>query len=552
MEAAAQALLARAREAEKSFGENRWVQARAAFEALVAGAPAGPLKAEWEARRADLDRVLGLVDAVGAELSAAPETPRRVKLAGGTVTLKAVDREKAQWEASGATRAVAWNDVPPEDLLPLLTAAHPDARQREGLAVLAAEQGQPERLCEVLAPLYEQGAATPELDALVARLLEGRPEAPAGGYRLHKGRLLDATAFEQAREDERLDTLAARAADLVARLSKDPAVRKIERMRELRDELDRRRGTALVAIFNEKHYPYPADKGRPPYSFVQDEIDRRVAAVRELWEGEESFKLARSGPAGRMADEAEAALAELEAKGRRQPDLRKALAQVAPYLTGETIRLKDFWRDEAERKLMAYNRWVMQVYNPSHLQVARAQESEQVAVTNAYRMMLGFTVAVKPGDAAYEAIDEANVSKVLDQAQIVPGSIVALRAVRIDDRLVSSARLHSQDMEKRGFFAHEAPPNPATGEPRTSPFDRMRKAGYEGHGASENICAGAGDPTAAHVMWCHSSGHHRNILSSWLDMGTGVSGTRWTQNFGTGGGKPAVIEQGAPEPAGRR
>ncbi|MFM8386198.1 MAG: CAP domain-containing protein [Planctomycetia bacterium] len=156
--------------------------------------------------------------------------------------------------------------------------------------------------------------------------------------------------------------------------------------------------------------------------------------------------------------------------------------------------------------------------------------------------MLGFTVGVRPGDAAYEAIDETSVAKILDQAEIVPGSIVALRAVRIDDRLVTAARLHSQDMERRGFFAHEAPPNPATGEPRTSPFDRMRKAGYEGYGASENICAGAGDPTAAHVMWCHSSGHHRNILSSWTDMGTGVSGTRWTQNFGTGGSRPAVIE----------
>lgn len=542
LDAAALALLARAREAEKSFAENRWTQARAAFDALAGSAAPGPLKAEWDARRADLDRVLSLVDAVSAELQSAPDKVRRVRLQAGTVTLKSLDREGVKVESGGTLRAVAWPDVPPEDLLPLLVPAKPDAVQREGMAVLAAEQGQPDRLCEVLAPLYEKGAATPALDALVARLLDGRPEAPPGGYRLLKGRLLDATAFEAAKEDERLDALAARAADLVARLGKDPAIRKIDRMRELRDELDRRRGTALVAIFNEKHYPYPATKDRPPYTLVQAEIDRRVAAVRELWEGDESFKITRTGPTGRMADEVEAALAELEAKGRRQPALRAALAQVAPYLTGETIRLRDFWRDEAERKLMDYNRWVMQVYNPAHVQVARAQEAEQVAVTNAYRIMLGFTVGVRPGDAAYEAIDETSVAKILDQAEIVPGSIVALRAVRIDDRLVTAARLHSQDMERRGFFAHEAPPNPATGEPRTSPFDRMRKAGYEGYGASENICAGAGDPTAAHVMWCHSSGHHRNILSSWTDMGTGVSGTRWTQNFGTGGSRPAVIE----------
>jgi uncharacterized protein YkwD len=129
--------------------------------------------------------------------------------------------------------------------------------------------------------------------------------------------------------------------------------------------------------------------------------------------------------------------------------------------------------------------------------------------------------------------------------------VTLLRAVRIDDRLVKSARLHSLDMQKRGYFDHFSLPNPATGEPRKSPFDRMRDAGYEGQGASENI-AQAGSFRDAHLSWCHSSGHHRNILSSWTDMGTGAAGgSHWTQNFGTGGGKPAVIEA-APAPPAKR
>ena len=90
------------------------------------------------------------------------------------------------------------------------------------------------------------------------------------------------------------------------------------------------------------------------------------------------------------------------------------------------------------------------------------------------------------------------------------------------------------------YFAHESPPNPATGDPAMSPFERMQKAGYSGFGMSENI-AQAGAPQDAHDRWLHSSGHHRNILSGWTDQGVGeAGGALWTQNFGTGG-EPAEI-----------
>jgi len=42
-------------------------------------------------------------------------------------------------------------------------------------------------------------------------------------------------------------------------------------------------------------------------------------------------------------------------------------------------------------------------------------------------------------------------------------------------------------------------------------------------------------------MWCHSSGHHRNILSGWTDLGSGVGGRNFTQNFASGGGARPVI-----------
>ena len=115
-------------------------------------------------------------------------------------------------------------------------------------------------------------------------------------------------------------------------------------------------------------------------------------------------------------------------------------------------------------------------------------------------------------------------------------------------RLVNSARAHSEDMSKRGFFAHEAPANPATGEPATTPPDRMRKAGYLGS-CGENI-ATSSNPMGAHLMWLHSSGHHRNILGGpWDDMGMGFAGGNATQNFGRrrhGGG-----DSGGRRPGGR-
>ncbi len=97
-------------------------------------------------------------------------------------------------------------------------------------------------------------------------------------------------------------------------------------------------------------------------------------------------------------------------------------------------------------------------------------------------------------------------------------------------------------MQKRGYFSHFSKPNPATGQGQTSPHERMQSAGYTGFGSSENIASGAGSPEAAHWMWRHSSGHHRNLISSWIDMGCGHAGRLWTQNFGMGGGGKAVVQ----------
>ena len=68
---------------------------------------------------------------------------------------------------------------------------------------------------------------------------------------------------------ERIADLRVHADELIVKIAKDPALRKLQKMRELRDELDERRKYALTAIFNTTHYPYPADKGSKQYQADQ-------------------------------------------------------------------------------------------------------------------------------------------------------------------------------------------------------------------------------------------------------------------------------------------
>jgi uncharacterized protein YkwD len=104
-------------------------------------------------------------------------------------------------------------------------------------------------------------------------------------------------------------------------------------------------------------------------------------------------------------------------------------------------------------------------------------------------------------------------------------------ALRGDDKLALAAREHSTDMGVNEYFAHNS-------QDGTTPWDRIRAAGYDSPGA-ENIAAGYA--TAAEVMdgWMNSPGHKANILNCNLKAlgvgyykGTKGYGTYWTQDFG--------------------
>jgi uncharacterized protein YkwD len=100
-------------------------------------------------------------------------------------------------------------------------------------------------------------------------------------------------------------------------------------------------------------------------------------------------------------------------------------------------------------------------------------------------------------------------------------------ALRIDARLTTAARLHSQDMVDRGYFSHTSP----DGE---GPGDRAEAAGYPSW-SGENIAAGYPTPTAVVRGWMSSDGHRANILNcSSKATGVGYDPREdiWTQMFG--------------------
>jgi uncharacterized protein YkwD len=96
-------------------------------------------------------------------------------------------------------------------------------------------------------------------------------------------------------------------------------------------------------------------------------------------------------------------------------------------------------------------------------------------------------------------------------------------------KLWTAAHGHSDWMSRVGKLSHFED-DPA----RASPEQRMKLAGYD-HGAGENCAVGRSGPLEVLVRWCHSSGHHRNLLyESHTEMGAGQVGNYWTQCFGGG------------------
>jgi uncharacterized protein YkwD len=80
-----------------------------------------------------------------------------------------------------------------------------------------------------------------------------------------------------------------------------------------------------------------------------------------------------------------------------------------------------------------------------------------------------------------------------------------LKPLKADPEMARVARAHSQDMFKRGYFAHENPDG-------QDPFDRMRAAKVKFRAAGENLAL-AQTLEIAHTNLMNSPGHRANIMN---------------------------------------
>jgi uncharacterized protein YkwD/ribosomal protein S20 len=328
-------------------------------------------------------------------------------------------------------------------------------------------------------------------------------------------------AIKNAKKIAELRTLLAK---VVADVEKSKQAKAIETVRRAYVKLEEARKYALDLIFDEQKYFYPyRGTGREAeYAKVQHEVDERVKVVRDAWDDKTKATIRTDAAMDKYRADADKLVTDIAFYGGASDDLVERIAHVTMYIVkegygthdaaparkdstthdvpagkdsdvtlGRDLTVQNFFENQKDLDLLIYNARVMK-YNPG-VKGPTDPERDQVRITNEYRMMFGHR-----------------------------------RALRIQPKLVNSARGHSEDMAKLGFFDHFSPV-----EGKKTPEDRMKLAGYEMAGCSENIYMGSGSPEAAHEGWIHSSGHHRNILTpAWVEMGSGNSGSHWTQNFG--------------------
>jgi uncharacterized protein YkwD len=101
----------------------------------------------------------------------------------------------------------------------------------------------------------------------------------------------------------------------------------------------------------------------------------------------------------------------------------------------------------------------------------------------------------------------------------VERAAAGLYTLAVDERLVTAARAHSQDMAYRNYFAHDSPPpNPTTFS------ERITMNGYNWSVCAENIAAGQATAAAVMNTWMNSPGHRANILTTaCCDLGVGYA-----------------------------
>ncbi|MEH1870573.1 CAP domain-containing protein [Nostoc sp.] len=165
--------------------------------------------------------------------------------------------------------------------------------------------------------------------------------------------------------------------------------------------------------------------------------------------------------------------------------------------------------------------------------------NKAVIGTDPSRIEVGMVLVIPPKDSSGVPPSPNNdVANRMLELVNQQRSEAGLAALRLNSQLTNAAQGHSQDMADHNFMAHN-------GSDGSSPFDRIKRAGYGYSFAGENVAAGQSTPEDAMSIWMNETppndGHRQNILSpNYHEIGIGYAfsdGTQfkhyWTQDFGT-------------------
>ena len=151
-----------------------------------------------------------------------------------------------------------------------------------------------------------------------------------------------------------------------------------------------------------------------------------------------------------------------------------------------------------------------------------------------------WTNAVRVDPEAFSADYEAGGCS-FDNFQ--PSEKVKLPPLGYDRGLNDASRFHCQDMSDSGTFSHDSSDGTSFG-------DRVARF-YDTPFAGENIAMGySSGYVAVTQAWMCSDGHRSNImLDGYQELGTGVVGTYYTQDFGGGERNwPHAMQMGSHTP----
>lgn len=111
--------------------------------------------------------------------------------------------------------------------------------------------------------------------------------------------------------------------------------------------------------------------------------------------------------------------------------------------------------------------------------------------------------------------------------------------------LTDAARYHAADMVADDYFAHESQDRVNGALTKVCSWaDRVRQYYSDSWSLAENIAWGYGSPESVMEGWMDSTGHRRNILGDYAEIGVGYVDRRWVQDFGTRRQAAALVING--------